>query len=62
MVASAYFQGYNEFENTPLDKCCLGALRFERHLKQVALKRGVVVIDVNESYTSKPAPNADIIT
>ena len=30
-----------------------GHYRFERHLKQVALKRGVVVIDVNESYTSK---------
>ena len=27
--------------------------RFECHLKQVAKKRGVVVIDVNESYTSK---------
>lgn len=30
-----------------------GHYRFERHLKQVALKRGVVVINVNESYTSK---------
>ncbi len=30
-----------------------GHYRFERHLKQAALKRGVVVIDVNESYTSK---------
>ncbi|MDF5721988.1 MAG: transposase [Rhizonema sp. PD37] len=30
-----------------------GHYRFERHLKQVAAKRGVVVIDVNESYTSK---------
>ena len=27
--------------------------RFECHLKQMAKKRGVVVIDVNESYTSK---------
>lgn len=27
--------------------------RFKCHLKQVAQKRGVVVIDVNESYTSK---------
>jgi len=30
-----------------------GHYRFECHLKQVAQKRGVVVIDVNESYTSK---------
>ncbi|HBE60990.1 MAG TPA: transposase [Cyanobacteria bacterium UBA11149] len=30
-----------------------GHYRFEGHLKQVAKKRGVVVIDVNESYTSK---------
>jgi putative transposase len=30
-----------------------GHYRFECHLKQVAKKRGVVVIDVNESYTSK---------
>ncbi|MCA1993935.1 MAG: transposase [Coleofasciculus sp. S288] len=27
--------------------------RFETHLKQVAARRGVVVVDVNESYTSK---------
>jgi putative transposase len=27
--------------------------RFKLHLKQAAKKRGVVVIDVNESYTSK---------
>ncbi|MEQ9668848.1 RNA-guided endonuclease InsQ/TnpB family protein [Coleofasciculus sp. G2-EDA-02] len=30
-----------------------GHYRFECHLKQSANKRGVVVIDVNESYTSK---------
>ena len=30
-----------------------GHYRFERHLKQVASQRGVVVVDVNESYTSK---------
>lgn len=30
-----------------------GQYRFKCHLKQVAFKRGVVVIDVNESYTSK---------
>jgi len=30
-----------------------GHYRFECHLKQSAKKRGVVVIDVNESYTSK---------
>ncbi|HEY9711386.1 MAG TPA: transposase [Oculatellaceae cyanobacterium] len=30
-----------------------GHYRFERHLKQVAIRRGVVVVDVNESYTSK---------
>jgi putative transposase len=30
-----------------------GHYRFECHLKQAAKKRGVVVIDVNESYTSK---------
>ena len=30
-----------------------GHYRFERHLKQVAQRRGVVVVDVNESYTSK---------
>jgi putative transposase len=30
-----------------------GHYRFECHLKQVAKKRGAVVIDVNESYTSK---------
>jgi putative transposase len=30
-----------------------GHYRFECHLKQVAKKRGVAVIDVNESYTSK---------
>jgi putative transposase len=30
-----------------------GHYRFEQHLKQSAQKRGVVVIDVNESYTSK---------
>lgn len=27
--------------------------RFKQHLKQVATKRGVAVVDVNESYTSK---------
>ena len=30
-----------------------GHYRFERHLKQVASLRSVVVVDVNESYTSK---------
>jgi putative transposase len=30
-----------------------GDYRFECHLKQSAKKRGVIVIDVNESYTSK---------
>ncbi len=30
-----------------------GHYRFKQHLKQSAQKRGVVVIDVNESYTSK---------
>jgi putative transposase len=30
-----------------------GHYRFESHLKRVASRRGVVVVDVNESYTSK---------
>lgn len=30
-----------------------GHHRFKSHLKQAASRRGVVVIDVNESYTSK---------
>ncbi|NES82609.1 MAG: transposase [Moorea sp. SIO2B7] len=34
-----------------------GHYRFERHLKQSAKKRGVAVIDVNESYTSKTCTN-----